>query len=137
MPATTTSTASTYSAETRRGSGRAVGLWLLGCCAMVLAMAVIGAITRLTESGLSIMEWAPISGALPPLSQAEWERLFALYRQIPEYRSEEHTSELQSLMRISYAVFCLKKKKKQKQEPSKYRLKQYNTKKHTTTLTNP
>src|SRR3546814_8016844 len=122
MPATTTSTASTYSAETRRGSGRAVGLWLLGCCAMVLAMAVIGAITRLTESGLSIMEWAPISGALPPLSQAEWERLFALYRQIPEYqqvnagmsleefRSEEHTSELQSLMRISYAVFCLKKK---------------------------
>src|SRR3546814_3694020 len=126
MPATTTSTASTYSAETRRGSGRAVGLWLLGCCAMVLAMAVIGAITRLTESGLSIMEWAPISGALPPLSQAEWERLFALYRQIPEYqqvnagmsleefktifRSEEHTSELQSLMRISYAVFCLQKK---------------------------
>src|SRR3546814_9340930 len=40
----------------------------------------------LTESGLSIMEWAPISGALPPLSQAEWERLFALYRQIPEYQ---------------------------------------------------
>src|SRR3546814_15069374 len=53
---------------------------------MVLSMAVIGAITRLTESGLSIMEWAPISGALPPLSQAEWERLFALYRQIPEYQ---------------------------------------------------
>jgi cytochrome c oxidase assembly protein subunit 15 len=53
---------------------------------MVLAMAVIGAITRLTESGLSIMEWAPVSGALPPLSQAEWERLFALYRQIPEYQ---------------------------------------------------
>ncbi len=53
---------------------------------MVLAMAVIGAITRLTESGLSIMEWAPISGALPPFGQAEWQRLFDLYRQIPQYR---------------------------------------------------
>jgi heme a synthase len=72
-------------AAPRPAPDRAVGLWLLACCAMVLAMAVIGAITRLTESGLSIMEWAPISGALPPLSQAEWERLFALYQQIPEY----------------------------------------------------
>ena len=53
---------------------------------MIFAMAVIGAITRLTESGLSIMEWAPISGILPPLSQAEWQRVFALYQQIPEYQ---------------------------------------------------
>ncbi len=52
---------------------------------MILAMAVIGAITRLTESGLSIMEWAPVTGALPPLSTAEWERVFAIYRQIPEF----------------------------------------------------
>ena len=67
---------------------RAVTAWLVAVAAMVFAMAVIGAITRLTESGLSIMEWAPVSGALPPLSEAEWERLFALYRQIPEYRLE-------------------------------------------------
>ena len=53
---------------------------------MIFAMAVIGAITRLTESGLSIMEWAPVTGTLPPLSQAEWQRLFDLYRQIPEYQ---------------------------------------------------
>ncbi len=72
-------------AVNRQPHARAIGFWLLGCCAMVLAMAVIGAITRLTESGLSIMEWAPVSGALPPLSQAEWQRLFDLYRQIPEY----------------------------------------------------
>jgi cytochrome c oxidase assembly protein subunit 15 len=65
---------------------RAVGLWLYAVAAMVFAMAVIGAITRLTESGLSIMEWAPVSGALPPLSQAEWERLFTLYKTIPEYQ---------------------------------------------------
>ena len=44
---------------------KAVGLWLLICSAMIFAMAVIGAVTRLTESGLSIMEWAPLSGALP------------------------------------------------------------------------
>jgi cytochrome c oxidase assembly protein subunit 15 len=65
---------------------RPAGLWLLGCAAMVLVMAVLGAITRLTESGLSIMEWAPLSGALPPLSEAEWQRLFALYRETGEYR---------------------------------------------------
>ncbi len=65
---------------------RSIGIWLLACCAMVFAMAVIGAITRLTESGLSIMEWAPLAGILPPLSSTEWERLFALYRRIPEYR---------------------------------------------------
>ena len=65
---------------------RAVGLWLLTCAAMILAMAVIGAITRLTESGLSIMEWAPVMGTIPPLSDGEWQRVFALYRQIPEYQ---------------------------------------------------
>ncbi|MFQ6017856.1 MAG: COX15/CtaA family protein [Kiloniellaceae bacterium] len=65
---------------------RPVAVWLLVCCAMIFAMAVIGAITRLTESGLSIMEWAPLEGILPPLSAAEWQRIFGLYRQIPEYR---------------------------------------------------
>lgn len=65
---------------------RAIALWLLACCALIFAMAVIGAITRLTESGLSIMEWAPLTGVVPPLSEAEWTRLFALYQQTPEYR---------------------------------------------------
>ena len=63
-----------------------MAIWLLCCCAMIFAMAVIGAITRLTESGLSIMEWAPVTGILPPLSPGEWERVFALYREIPEYQ---------------------------------------------------
>ncbi|MEE8189721.1 MAG: COX15/CtaA family protein [Kiloniellales bacterium] len=83
----------TSTAAADRSSGitpddRAIGLWLLVCCAMIFAMAVIGAITRLTESGLSIMEWAPVSGVLPPLSQGEWERVFALYRDIPEYQEQ-------------------------------------------------
>ncbi|MBI1208387.1 MAG: heme A synthase [Azospirillum sp.] len=53
---------------------------------MVFAMAVIGAITRLTESGLSMVEWKPLIGILPPLSEAEWQRVFGLYQQSPEYR---------------------------------------------------
>jgi heme a synthase len=54
--------------------------------AMVLAMAVIGAITRLTGSGLSMVEWRPLMGTLPPMSESEWRRVFNLYQQSPEYR---------------------------------------------------
>ena len=49
-------------------------------------MVVVGGITRLTESGLSITEWKPITGAIPPLTHADWLRAFDLYRQTPEYR---------------------------------------------------
>jgi cytochrome c oxidase assembly protein subunit 15 len=62
-----------------------VAWWLFTVCAMLWVMIVLGGATRLTGSGLSIMEWAPLSGALPPLSDAEWKRLFALYQQIPQY----------------------------------------------------
>ena len=64
----------------------AIAAWLLATAAMVAAMIVIGGITRLTESGLSMVEWRPLMGWLPPLSDAEWERVFALYRQTPEFR---------------------------------------------------
>jgi heme a synthase len=59
--------------------------WLMGVAALVFAMVVVGGITRLTESGLSITEWKPITGALPPLSEASWASEFAKYKQIPEY----------------------------------------------------
>jgi cytochrome c oxidase assembly protein subunit 15 len=65
---------------------RAVGAWLLALAGMVLVQVMLGAITRLTESGLSIMEWQPIVGAIPPLNDAEWHRVFALYQQIAEYQ---------------------------------------------------
>src|SRR5262245_20486536 len=61
-------------------------MWLLGLAAMVLVQVMLGAITRLTGSGLSIMEWQPIMGAIPPLSEAEWQRVFGLYQQIAEYK---------------------------------------------------
>ena len=64
---------------------RAIAVWLFCICGMLLVMISLGGATRLTGSGLSIMEWAPLMGALPPLSDAEWHRLYALYQQIPQY----------------------------------------------------
>src|ERR1700712_2726629 len=63
-----------------------VSLWLFAICAMLLVMIALGGATRLTGSGLSIMEWRPVTGTIPPLSHAQWEHEFALYRQIPQYR---------------------------------------------------
>src|SRR5687767_14834962 len=65
---------------------RALANLLLIVAALVFAMVVVGGITRLTESGLSITQWQPLSGAIPPLSQADWEHAFALYRATPEFR---------------------------------------------------
>ena len=66
-------------------SRRPLVLWLLGVAALVFAMVVVGGITRLTESGLSITEWDPLFGAIPPLTQADWQAKFAAYQQIPQY----------------------------------------------------
>src|SRR3954471_14798961 len=67
-------------------SERAIACWLLLCCAMIVAMVVIGGITRLTLSGLSITEWQPVTGIVPPLSHAAWIAEFEKYRQIPQYK---------------------------------------------------
>jgi cytochrome c oxidase assembly protein subunit 15 len=69
------------------GADRPMALWLLVCCAMILLMVVIGGITRLTESGLSITEWQPVSGVLPPPDADEWRAEFARYQAIPQYRA--------------------------------------------------
>jgi cytochrome c oxidase assembly protein subunit 15 len=59
--------------------------WLLFVACMILAIVVIGGITRLTESGVSIVEWKPVTGALPPLTQGQWQAEFAAYQQTPQY----------------------------------------------------
>jgi cytochrome c oxidase assembly protein subunit 15 len=64
----------------------AVGNWLLLSSTLVIAVIVVGGITRLTESGLSITEWRPITGVLPPLSLTEWEDEFEKYKATPEFR---------------------------------------------------
>ena len=65
---------------------RAVAIWLVVCAAMVMAMVVVGGATRLTHSGLSMVEWQPIVGTLPPLSDADWQSAFQKYQQTPEFK---------------------------------------------------
>ena len=65
---------------------RRVAAWLFVCAALAFAVVLVGGVTRLTRSGLSITEWQPLIGALPPLSQADWEARFAAYRATPEFR---------------------------------------------------
>src|SRR5579863_3099646 len=72
--------------EATRPGTRPVAIWLLVCCAMIFAMVVIGGITRLTWSGLSITEWQPVTGAIPPLSAADWQVEFAKYQQTSQYK---------------------------------------------------
>ena len=70
-----------------RGRARArVRGWLMALFALVVLMIAVGGLTRLTDSGLSITEWAPLSGAIPPMSAADWEAEFEAYRRIPEYQ---------------------------------------------------
>jgi heme a synthase len=64
----------------------AVRWWLLSVAALIAIMVLVGGATRLTESGLSIVEWKPVTGALPPLTEAQWSQAFEGYKQIPQYR---------------------------------------------------
>ena len=81
-------------------SRRAVAVWLLACAALVLVMVVVGGITRLTHSGLSIVEWQPLVGTLPPLTDSAWQELFAKYRETPEFRLVNHAMTLDGFKRI-------------------------------------
>jgi cytochrome c oxidase assembly protein subunit 15 len=65
---------------------RAVRWWLISIAALIAIMVLVGGATRLTESGLSIVEWKPLTGALPPLDQAQWTQAFEAYKTIPQYR---------------------------------------------------
>jgi cytochrome c oxidase assembly protein subunit 15 len=83
---TTAPRAAAAGAAEPHGSG-AVAIWLFACCGLIFAMVVVGGITRLTLSGLSITEWNPVTGVVPPLSRADWLAEFARYRQVPEYQA--------------------------------------------------
>jgi cytochrome c oxidase assembly protein subunit 15 len=65
---------------------RAVAWWLFGVAALIAIMVLVGGATRLTESGLSIVEWKPVAGTLPPLDGAQWTQAFEAYKTIPQYR---------------------------------------------------
>lgn len=79
---------------------RPVRLWLYAVAALIIAMVVVGGATRLTESGLSITEWKPVTGALPPLSAAEWQAEFEKYKAIPQYQILNQGMGLADFQRI-------------------------------------
>ena len=83
-------------------SSRAVSIWLLICCVTIFAMVVLGGVTRLTGSGLSMVQWAPIMGVLPPLNAAEWQEAFELYKQYPEYQLKNKGMDLDGFKSIFY-----------------------------------
>src|SRR3984885_12688429 len=78
--------ASMKTAQPSDQHGHAIRLWLYTVAALVLAMVLVGGATRLTESGLSITEWQPVMGTLPPLGDAQWQTEFEKYQAIPQYR---------------------------------------------------
>jgi cytochrome c oxidase assembly protein subunit 15 len=81
-------------------SRTAIGLWLLSIAAVIMAMVTIGGLTRITGSGLSITEWDPIMGAIPPLSDAGWADAFAKYQRIPQYLIENRGMTLEGFQGI-------------------------------------
>ncbi|MCK0170277.1 COX15/CtaA family protein [Aliiroseovarius sp. S1123] len=88
-----------------RGSGGggargAIRLWLVLLFALVAIMVVVGGLTRLTDSGLSITEWAPFTGAMPPMDQAAWEAEFAKYQEIPEFKLQNSHMDLEAFKSI-------------------------------------
>jgi cytochrome c oxidase assembly protein subunit 15 len=79
---------------------RSIATWLLVCCALLFAMVVVGGVTRLTHSGLSITEWQPIMGTLPPLSDAQWSEAFRKYQATPEYSQVNRGMSLEAFKGI-------------------------------------
>ncbi len=78
----------------RRGAPRAIRVWLMILFALVVVMIAVGGLTRLTDSGLSITEWRPFTGALPPMNAADWQAEFAKYQAIDEFRIQNSWMEL-------------------------------------------
>lgn len=86
-------------------SSKALGpviTWLITGCVLIACMVAIGGITRLTDSGLSITEWKPIMGALPPMDAAEWNEAFEKYKRIPEYTLTNPDMDLSGFKRIFF-----------------------------------
>ncbi|NHF72135.1 heme A synthase [Paracoccus xiamenensis] len=83
-----------------KGARRAIRAWLIVIFVMVAAMIALGGATRLTGSGLSIVEWKPVTGTLPPMDQAAWQAEFDAYKQIPQYTQENAGMDLAGFKRI-------------------------------------
>lgn len=85
---------------------RAIAVWLFVCCLMVFLTLIVGGVTRLTHSGLSIVEWQPIVGTVPPLTPSDWAEVFAKYQQTPEYQQINHKMSLEEFKPIFWWEFA-------------------------------
>ena len=92
--------------ETVHRHDRQVAAWLLLCCLMIFSMVILGGVTRLTGSGLSMVQWDPIFGIVPPLNEGEWNTTFDLYKQSPEYQKINIGMDLQGFKRIYWFEFA-------------------------------
>jgi cytochrome c oxidase assembly protein subunit 15 len=88
-----------------KSSNRQIAIWLFSGCFLIFIMVVVGGITRLTGSGLSITEWKPIMGAIPPLNDAEWNIAFEKYKQIPQFQKVNSHFELSDFKSIFWWEF--------------------------------
>lgn len=84
---------------------RVMAIWLFVCCFLVFSMVVLGGVTRLTGSGLSMVRWEPVVGVMPPTGPADWQRLFTLYQQSPEYRDFNRTMDLEGFKGIFWLEY--------------------------------
>ncbi len=91
--------------EYRRLGDKRVAIWLLVCCSLVFAMVVLGGVTRLTGSGLSIVDWKPMTGVLPPLSDADWQKTFEMYQQSPEFQKVNAHMDVDAFKGIFWLEF--------------------------------
>ncbi len=90
----------------QQDSNRAIAIWLLVVAALIFSMVILGGVTRLTRSGLSMVEWKPVVGIVPPLSQQQWQESFDKYKQFPEYRKinrEMSVDEYKSIFWFEYS----------------------------------
>lgn len=92
-------------AEYTPAQNRAVAIWLLICCGLVFAMVVLGGFTRLTGSGLSMVDWRPLLGWLPPLGDAEWQRVFDMYQQSPEFQKVNSHMDVHAFKEIFWLEY--------------------------------
>ncbi len=86
-------------------ANRRVATWLLVCCALVFAMVILGGVTRLSGSGLSMADWRPVTGVLPPLSDADWQKTFELYQQTPEFQKVNSQMQVDDFKSIFWLEF--------------------------------
>lgn len=84
---------------------RAVARWLLACCALVFAMVMLGGVTRLTGSGLSMVDWRPVTGILPPMSQEAWQATFEAYQQSPEFLKKNSYMDVEAFKGIFWLEY--------------------------------